>query len=253
MRGRGGSAARGRCGRRGRREVGGRGRSEARQVRVGIRVGVRVGVGVRLGCSGVVCGGVVQCGQRAGQSHRLRSWAKVQGDAGNDVSVQPTDVSLCGNKPGNWSIRWAFGVVEAATVTADGDEEVVRQDSCVDETEVQPRGEDVIKDVIAVVVSISEQVMAMRWHALVYCGVRQPGEPSEDVPDGAGVSWLRGDVQVTDTQVIFQHVVECVQGLQSAMDEAADFSTVAGILVPELGVDEAIGSNDEATAREELP
>ncbi|GBE59529.1 ABC transporter, putative [Babesia ovata] len=258
MRGRGGRAARGRCGRRGRREVGVRSDGEARQVRVGVRVGVLVGVGVRLGCSGVVGGGVVQCGQRAGQSHRLRCWAEVHGDAGNDVSVQVGSeagvIYILSGLPALRQIaEEGKHIAETLRRAGINRQKAPQQRGCVDETEVQPRGEDGTEDGIAAVVPISEQVMAMRLHAIVYCGVRQPGEPSEDVPDGAGVSWLRGNAQVTDTQVIFQHVVECVQGLQSVMDEAADFSIVAGILVPQLGVDDAFGSNDEATAPEELP
>ncbi|GBE58941.1 multidrug transporter, putative [Babesia ovata] len=141
------------------------------------------------------------------------------------------------------------GVVEAATVTADGDEEGTAV-MCQKAEGAGDAEQGIFKHVISFT---TRQVMAMRLNAFVYCGVRQPGEPSEDVPDGAGVPGFCGDVQVTDTQVIFEHVVECVQGIQSVMDEAADFSTVAGILVTQLGVDEAIGSNDKATAPEELP
>ncbi|GBE62848.1 hydrolase, putative [Babesia ovata] len=164
------------------------------------------------------------------------------GDAIEHVShceSQPTEANLCG--------VGVVGVVEAATVTADGDEEgtavMCHKAECAGDAE-----QAMLDHCITLA---PEQDVAMRLHALIEHGVRKPCEPRENVPDGAGVPWLRGNTQVTETQVTLEHVVEFVEWLHDIIGELSNLLAAAVTVVPELAVRNARRGDPVAALLEE--
>ncbi|GBE59152.1 family transcriptional regulator, putative [Babesia ovata] len=139
------------------------------------------------------------------------------------------------------------GVVEAAAVTADGDQQGTAV-MCQKAEGAGDAGQAIFKHLISFA---TRQVMAMRLYAFVDCGVGETGEPRQHVPDGAGVPGLCGNVQVAGTQVTFEKIVECAQRLYDIVDELSNLLAAAVTVISQFAVLNCGGRHTVAAALEE--